>query len=273
MACRFSELLQNIPLGRNLFRLDFAWEGPAPRGGQFFLIRPKRSGVFLGRPISACWEPTLNKSAAQNRKKHGAVKCPANGTVQFFIAKRGRGTEELAAMRIGEEAELTGPLGNSWDACLSPLQKKGPLALIGGGIGFAPLAAFVPELPEDTYDLYAGFKTLNAKEYRSLFGLFLYPRQVCIATEDGSMGRKGLAPDFLDPANYSAVCACGPEPMLRAVAASCKKTGTPCFISMEQRMACGVGACLGCTVKTARGNRRCCADGPVFNAEELVFDE
>ncbi|MDR2111181.1 MAG: dihydroorotate dehydrogenase electron transfer subunit [Spirochaetaceae bacterium] len=253
-ACRFGELLRNVPLGGALFRLDFAWAGPPPRGGQFFLIRPKRSGVFLGRPISARWEP-------------------AAGVVQFFIAKRGRGTEELAAMRIGEEAELTGPLGNSWEDCLSPREKRGPVALIGGGIGFAPLAAFAPELPEDSYDCYAGFKTLSAKGYRRLLGLFLYSRRLWIATEDGSAGRKGLVTGFLDPAEYSAVCACGPEPMLAVVAASCKKAGTPCFISLERRMACGVGACLGCTVKTARGNRRCCADGPVFNAEEIVFGE
>jgi NAD(P)H-flavin reductase len=193
--------------------------------------------------------------------------------VQFLIARRGRGTEELAAMRAGEEAELTGPLGNGWEDLLPPREKRGPIALVGGGIGFAPLAAFAPELPEGSYDFYAGFRTLPAEEYRNLFGSFLYPRQLRIATEDGSMGRKGLACDFLDPAKYSAVCACGPEPMLRVVAASCEKAGTPCFISLERRMACGVGACLGCTVKTVKGNRRCCADGPIFNAKEILFGE
>jgi NAD(P)H-flavin reductase len=92
-----------------------------------------------------------------------------------------------------------------------------------------------------------------------------------IATEDGTAGRKGRIPDMLDPAKYAAVYACGPEPMLRAVGVSAKQAGVPCFISLERHMACGVGACLGCTVETTRGNRRCCADGPIFNAEELGF--
>jgi NAD(P)H-flavin reductase len=255
--CRFGELLRNTAGGGELFRLDFAWAGPVPRAGQFFLIRPKRSGVFLGRPISAArWEPP------DGPRRNGRV-----NTVQFLIAKRGRGTEELAAMRAGEEAELTGPLGNGWKDFL-PGNTNSPIALIGGGIGLAPLAAFASELPEVPFHFYAGFRTLGAAE-DDLLGPFLYSRETVIATEDGSRGRKGRIPGFLDPAKYSAVYACGPEPMLRTVAASCEKAGTPCFVSLERRMACGVGACLGCTVKTTGGNRRCCADGPIFPAAEV----
>jgi NAD(P)H-flavin reductase len=89
---------------------------------------------------------------------------------------------------------------------------------------------------------------------------------------------KGRIPDYLDPSQYRAVFACGPVPMLKAVAAKCKQAGTPCYVSMEQRMACGVGACLGCTIKTTarqsgEANRHCCTDGPIFNAEEVIFDE
>jgi NAD(P)H-flavin reductase len=197
-------------------------------------------------------------------------------------------------MRLEDEAELTGPLGNAWGDFLpgteaetdagrhglaaaagdKPVQK--PLALVGGGIGLAPLTAFAAELPEDTYDLYAGFRTRfrNVEERYNLLGTAgLYARSVVVATEDGGEGLKGRIPDFLDAAKYSAVFACGPEPMLKAVAARCKAAGVPCFVSMERRMACGVGACLGCTVKTVQGNRRCCADGPIFPAEELSFDE
>lgn len=274
--CRFCTLLGNLPLGKDLFRLDFAWAGPAPRGGQFFLIKPKRSGIFLGRPISAArWEPGggRGRRAGPGRKKREAVfALPA---VQFLIAKRGRGTAELAALRAGEEAELTGPLGNSWAGAVTGTPGIGdrPIALIGGGIGLAPLFAFAPELPEDSYDFFAGFRTLGAEERRVFLGSVLYSRKVCIATEDGSAGRKGRIPEFLDPAEYAAVCACGPEPMLKAVAASCKKAGTPCFVSLERPMACGVGACLGCTVKTVRGNRRCCTDGPIFPAGEVFFEE
>ena len=101
---------------------------------------------------------------------------------------------------------------------------------------------------------------------------FLETDKEIIATENGKEGLKGRIPDFLEAEKYSAVCACGPEPMLKAVAEKCKKAGTPCFISLERHMACGAGACLGCTVKTINGNRRCCADGPIFNAEEIIFE-
>jgi NAD(P)H-flavin reductase len=136
---------------------------------------------------------------------------------------------------------------------------------MGGGIGIAPLAAFAAELAPETYDFYAGFRSAS-------FGLGdLKPRSLVTAIEDDGGGLRGRIPDFLDPAKYRAVYACGPEPMLRAVAAACGKAGVPCFISLERRMACGTGACLGCTVKTLGGNRRCCTDGPVFPAGELVF--
>ena len=97
--------------------------------------------------------------------------------------------------------------------------------------------------------------------------------RLIIATEDGSEGYKGFITDFLELKRYAAVCACGPLPMLKTVGAMCGKAGLPCFVSMERRMACGLGACLGCTVKTINGNKRCCADGPIFPAGELHFDE
>jgi NAD(P)H-flavin reductase len=173
---------------------------------------------------------------------------------------------------LGEEAELTGPLGNAWEDFLPP--KGESIALIGGGIGIAPLLAFAAELPQGCFDLYAGFKTLRDGDERDgLLGpVSSRAREMVIATEDGSSGRKGRIPDLFDPAGYGAVYACGPEPMLRLIAAQAKSAGVPCFVSLERRMACGVGACRGCTVQTARGNRRCCADGPVFNGEELLFD-
>jgi NAD(P)H-flavin reductase len=174
----------------------------------------------------------------------------------------------LAELRPGEEAELIGPLGNYWgQAELSKdTAKAGPVALVGGGIGIAPLLAYALEPEKRPFDFYAGFRTGS-------FGLEnIKPRSLIIATEDGSQGLKGRIPDFFTPSGYSAVFACGPEPMLKAVADSCIAGGVPCFISMEKRMACGVGACLGCTVKTVGGNRRCCADGPIFNAEEIDFD-
>ena len=250
----------NRRVADGIFELVLEWRGTVPLPGQFFLVRPVRSGVLLGRPIS--------------------VFAFENGAVSLLVARRGPGTAELEDLRVGEEAELTGPLGNVWPApgvgdAADPMTKKVagsqrpgfPLALIGGGIGLAPLAFLARSLPPASYDLFAGFRSRS-------YGLSgLEPRTLVLATEDGCEGCRGRVPDYLDPCAYSAVFACGPDPMIRAVAAACAAAGTPCFVSLERRMACGVGACLGCTVATASGNRRCCADGPDFDAAEVLFDE
>jgi NAD(P)H-flavin reductase len=277
--CLAAELLHNTPLNREFFCLDFTWSGPAPRAGQFFMIRPKRTAVFLGRPVSiALWdpaEPAPGSGPRRRRKKSPAeIKFRVTNTVRFLIARRGKGTEELGDLRVGEFAELSGPLGNAWGDFVPP--EPGPAALIGGGAGIASLAAFAAELPPESFDVYAGFKTgfSGPRERMGFLGpAGFYAKETVVATEDGSEGKHGRIPDFLDPAAYRGVYACGPEPMLKAVAASCKAAGVPCFISMERRMACGTGACLGCTVETSAGGKRCCADGPIFNGEEVVFDE
>jgi NAD(P)H-flavin reductase len=250
-----SRLISNSPVSGEIFSLDFTWEGPAPKAGQFFMIRPKRASFFLPRPLSvARWEPA------------------PGGALGFLVARRGRGTGELRDMRPGEEAELTGPLGNAWADFLPPQGK--PVALVAGGIGIAPLRALAAELGRGAYDFYAGFKTRfpRAGEREGLLGPAVFARRLTVSTEDGSEALKGRIPDFLDPAEYAAVYACGPEPMLRALAERCRAAGVPCFVSMERRMACGVGACLGCAVETAGGKRRCCAEGPIFPGEELVFE-
>ena len=247
------ECISSVFVAGDTVSQEFLWPGPAPQGGQFFLIKPRRTGIYLGRPISAAgWKPGGS----------------AGSILRFLVARRGRGSRELVDLRPGEEAELSGPLGNCWAQAEIP---PGPVALVGGGIGIAPLLAFVPELDARPFDFYAGFRTGS-------FGLENIearppgPRSLIIATEDGSRGMKGFITDFFAPSGYSGVFACGPEPMLRVVGDACIACGVPCFISMEKHMACGVGACLGCTVKTTLGNRRCCADGPIFKAEEVCFD-
>jgi len=266
----FCKLINNSSINDEIFRLDFVWQSSAPKAGQFFMVKPKRSAVFLARPISvANFESDI---------------------VKFLIARRGSGTLELAALRSGDEAELIGPLGNTWMDFLTTVKNGNgkPIALIGGGIGLAPLRALLYEKTGYSFDLYAGFRTgfKNPDEKAALLGPADYKaRNVIIATEDGTEGLKGRIPDFLEPEKYAAVCACGPQPMLKAVAAKCAATGAatgaamgasaavPCFISTERRMACGTGACLGCTVKTVNGNRRCCTDGPIFKAEEVILDD
>jgi NAD(P)H-flavin reductase len=270
--------LKNVFLTEEIFRLDFSWPGPAPGAGQFFMIKPARSSVFLSRPVSvACRKPAAEISAE---------------TISFLVALRGRGTNELSQLKAGDEAELTGPLGNAWaDFPAKHSGEKKVPALVGGGIGIAPLLAFARELSENAagaeqeslcgFDFYAGFRESFACE--SLLEEACAARRLVLAFEEGPGDEapnlavspsvcRGRIPDFVDPADHSAVYACGPEPMLRALAAKCRAAAIPCYVSMERRMACGVGACLGCTVETRGGNRRCCADGPIFPAEEIYFD-
>jgi NAD(P)H-flavin reductase len=262
LSCR---LIQNARINDGFFRLDFSWPGSVPRAGQFFMIKPKRSAVFLPRPYSvSLWKENL---------------------VGFLIQIKAQGTKELASMQNGEEAELTGPLGNAWIDFLpavsgSKIRGLKPIALIGGGAGIAPLQALCAELPKGSFDFYAGFKKsfCSIEEKIMLLGQALAnPPQLIISAEEidgdgvNSDIHSGRIPDFLDPANYAAVCACGPQAMLRAVAEKCAAAETPCYVSLERHMACGVGACLGCTVSTVNGNRRCCADGPVFSAGEVFF--
>ena len=275
------ECINYVFVAGDIVSLEFLWPGPAPRGGQFFLIKPRRTGVFLGRPISAAGfkfaarqsidiressdrRQKTDKTIKFDRRKNADRRLGDDVVLRFIIARRGNGSRDLVDMRPGEEAELIGPLGNCWPHADVP---PGPIALISGGIGIAPLLAVVPELGKRPYDFYAGFKTGS-------YGLEnLKPRALITSTEDGSQGVKGRIPDFFTPLGYSAVFACGPESMLKMIAKGCTSGGVPCFISIEKNMACGLGACLGCSIKTSLGNRRCCTDGPIFNAEEIYFEE
>ena len=223
-----------------------------PNPGQFYMLKTVPSDVYLSRPISVY---RSYKTAT------GSVR------VEFLILKKGRGTEELCTARSETAIKIIGPLGNGFtkqDSC----ERK--TALVGGGIGVAPVAGFARSLADGSYDFYACFK-------HGSYGLdYIKPESVFISTDDGSCGVKGMLPSIFsekDAAEYAAVYACGPEPMLKYVQKTCKTAGVPCFLSLEARMACGLGACLGCTVKTTAGNKRCCKDGPVFSGDEIVFGE
>ena len=279
------ECIQFAYLSGDTVSLDFIWPGPAPLPGQFFMVKPRRSEVFLGRPICAAgWNPrsnTLFKGADDRRKKNDRRagrgqneknnrrqsmdrRTETGGKLRFLVTRRGRGSREITEIRRGEEVELTGPLGSSWPLDNIP---KGPIALVGGGIGLAPLLPLAAELKKRPFDFYVGFRTGS-------YGLEnIKPRALIISTEDGSKGVKGLILDYFTPSGYSAVFACGPDSMLKGIADASIANGIPCYVSTGKKMACGVGACLGCRIKTTSGNKRCCADGPVFNAEELCFED
>jgi len=254
-ASLICELVNNTRITEEYFILQFTWEHQAPKAGQFFMIRPLRTSVFLPRPIGI-FDYNHNSRI-----------------VKFLIAKRGRGTQELSQLYTGEKVQLTGPAGNCWSDFL-PENKN--IALVGGSAGIAPLSALVSENRDYHFYFFAGFKHgFRGKEEEELIlGAGSRARKIVITAEDGKNALIGKIVDFIfEPENYDAVFACGPVPMLNALKKKCDVKKIPCFISLESRLACGTGVCLGCSIKTVNGYRRCCKDGPIFNAREVIFNE
>lgn len=245
----------NERLAPDIVRLTVAWPGGGDGGyrpGRFFMLRAWRDGEgpYLSRPISL----------------HDADS--GNGSRRFLFQIKGAGTQKLAALRAGDALTLTGPLGNGFDVpAIVAAAGQGRIAVAGGGIGTAPLLYLCRKLAEagKKPDFFAGFR--DGPYGLDAFAPFV--ASTALATDSGVAGHHGLVTDLLAPQGYAMVLACGPMPMLRALAAQCKAAGTPCLVSLEKRMACGLGACLGCTVHTAQGPRTVCKDGPVFLAGEV----
>jgi dihydroorotate dehydrogenase (NAD+) catalytic subunit len=253
---------------------DTSVSGCLASPGQFYMLKAVPSEVLLSRPISVykvesgsgTSGASADSSAAEAVSGATGAVYGAVAKIHFLIMEKGQGTKELCALRPGDSVSVIGALGNTFPA------PNGFSAIIGGGIGVAPVAGFASTLPENTYDFFACFRS-------GTYGLEgLSPKSLEITTDDGSVGKKGMLPDVfraetIKSRGYKTVYACGPEPMLAYVQKVCGESGVKCYLSMEAHMACGVGACLGCTITTTEGNKRCCKDGPVFPAEILVFPE
>lgn len=213
------------------------------RPGQFYMVRAWDREPLLARPISI----------------HDAD----DDTIRFLYQVRGRGTELLARPDKGDTVALTGPLGNGFD--LSKLH--GRIAIVTGGIGIAPIYYLASTLSPKDVTVFAGFKS-NPYAVAELLTLGV---DVQVATEDGCEGTRGFCTDIFDPTAFDTVVTCGPTPMMARVADLCAQARVPCQASLEAHMACGVGACLGCAFPTTSGNKRVCADGPVFDAAEVIW--
>lgn len=186
----------------------------------------------------------------------------------------GRGTNILASKKPGEKIDILGPLGNGFSASKSNSKS----ILVAGGIGVAPLLALAQALVKSKKNQIHAIigardrKRLLCSEDFNELGI-----KPIIATDDGSYGKKGFASDVLDEmlkkvgADLPTIFACGPEPMLREIAHIVRKRGMECYASLEENIACGVGACLGCAVKTKSGYKLVCKDGPVFNLNEIIW--
>jgi dihydroorotate dehydrogenase electron transfer subunit len=207
--------------------------------GQFYMLTIDDAALPLMRPIS--------------------VYNVEGEALHFLYSVVGKGTRQLSTLKQGGKIKLLGPLGNGFP-CHAV---SGKIALVGGGIGIPPLFETAKQLKKNgcKVDAFLGFKD-------ELFAFEAF-EDVCdnifIANETGTEGYKGFITDIFHAQNYDAVFTCGPEIMMLKVKELCDTHNVPVWLSMESRMACGVGACLVCACKTIEGIKRCCKDGPVFS--------
>ncbi len=241
------KIIANKQIAKNVYQLDLAGDASGiQRAGQF--VNLKIDGFFLRRPISICDY--------------------SDNSLRLIYKVVGEGTEKISQMKKGERISALIALGNGFDTTYAG---SNPL-LIGGGVGVPPLYLLAKNLLEqdaysiDTLSIVLGFNSAEdifyVEEFMDL-GCDVY-----LTTADGSLGIKGFVTDVLDKIDYSYVYACGPEKMLEALD---KKVQTNYQFSFEARMACGFGACMGCTKRLKNSYKRICKDGPVLFKEELVW--
>lgn len=229
------------------FRLAAGALARTARPGQFVHIKCGAE-FLLRRPISIC---------------------DAEGdTLCIVFQVRGRGTAWLSQRQVGEKLDVLGPLGRGFQ-----VPDAGEILLAGGGIGAAPLLLTGRTAPGRAKAA-LGFRSGAGVILADAFSQAGIPTQV--ATEDGALGSAGtvdlLVRQRLREERYAAVLACGPTPMLRAVARVAAEIQVPCQVSLEERMGCGIGACLTCSCKVKDHYMRVCKDGPVFDAKEVDWD-
>jgi len=255
-----AKIRENTPVNKdhNLLVLspDNIQQRPLP--GQFYMIGTDFSyDPFLKRPFSIFREV----SSAEGRE------------LQFLYRIKGKGTERMKEMKKGDTVSLLGPLGNGYPM---PGKNLTPV-LIAGGIGIASLFPLAEKFSGNVH-LFYGARTKNELlMLNELKGLV--KKELIISADDGSEGEKGTVVDVLNRfltlnsqlSTLNLLYACGPSPMLEAVSKFAAEKGIKGYISMEENMACGVGACLGCTVKTKKGYKRVCKEGPVFPIEEIIW--
>lgn len=278
IQCR-ATVIEHELMARNTWRLRLHCPEIAGQilPGQFFMIRlPGRTDPLLGRPF-ALYD----------------IYCDASGQPQgidFGYVVVGKMTSLFEALRVNDSVEVWGPLGNGF-----PLPPSGHLAIVAGGIGQTPFLAVIREaLRKRSYGipprqlLQSPSRITLCYGVRSceyLAGLAEFEAEgidVRIATDDGSQGHHGFVTDLLKEliAGQSppdAIYCCGPEPMMRAVSKLAIAAAVPCLLSLETPMACGFGACFSCVTKVRQEDgtwdyRRVCVEGPVFPAEQIVFD-
>jgi len=248
-----AQVLEQMKLADGVYSLKLkttAAEYAIP--GQFISIYSNNGSKLLPRPISIC---EIDKNA---------------GTLRVVYRVVGEGTAEFSQLTAGDEVEVMGPLGNGF-----PLEGE-KTVVVGGGIGVPPMLELAKQLSGSVTAVmgYRNDDMFLTEEFTDVAA------ELIIATDDGSVGVHGTVVDAMKENDLDAdvIYACGPKPMLRGVAEYAAERGIKCYVSMEERMACGVGACLGCVCQSTEkddhshvNNKRVCKDGPVFLSTEVVL--
>lgn len=230
------------------------------------IAKEAKPGQFLEIRVSDSVEPFL-------RRPISIYSIVDSNTIEFIFQVKGNGTKILSEKNIGDKIDILGPLGNG----IFEIKDYKKVAIIGGGIGTYPLYEIAKKLKDKAeINTYLGFRS---KEYVTCENEFQkVSNKLVITTDDGSYGEKGFAIDYLKrDEKPDVIMACGPLPMLRAVKKYAMEENIPCQVSLEERMGCGIGACLGCAVKTSESTQEApqykhvCKDGPVFNCTEVEF--
>lgn len=257
-----SRILYNDRMAEGYFRLGLEWKTPEIRAGHFVMLR-----------VSDGMDPLLRRPFGVYRIIGAKGKTSKGTGIELLYRVVGRGTTILSAKRPGEALGILGPLGNGF-----PMPEDGHKALlVTGGMGIVPLYMLAERLSGATLLFGARSKKETAllKDFKAL------DLKIKTATEDGSVGKKGRVTALLEKElkKDSLVYACGPLAMLKAVSRMCRDANVKCLVSLERSMACGIGVCLGCAVRTIKHENRemrnykmVCSDGPVFDSEEIDWE-
>lgn len=237
-------------LNSSFFKLKLKSKKTLPEinPGQFVEVQVNSdSKVLLRRPIS------INDVDSQTNE------------ISLIIQTVGQGTKELAKINEGEEINLVYPLGNGFN-----IEGENPL-LVGGGVGIAPLLYLAKNFhakgikPKVLLGFRSQEQMINLKEYEKYADVY-------ISTQDGSVGSKGLVTENeIFTQSYDTIYTCGPTPMMKAISDYSLKNNIKCYASLENKMACGIGACLCCVQNTTEGHKCTCTEGPVFNVKDIIW--
>ena len=259
-----AKILENEEVGSGFFKMRIA---------SAYLAKTARPGQFVEVKCGKETDPLLRRPIGVNRVVKGGI--------ELLYEVVGRGTELMSNMKKNNMCDVIGPLGNGFDIPSRP----GSDILVAGGNGVAPLLFLAEKLAKKRREVYVLIGGCSKRHILCEKDFKKTGAKVLVSTEDGSKGHKGLVTHLLSELlqnteeceakphrrGRTTIYACGPMGMLKAVSRIAQDSRVRCQVSLEERMACGVGVCLGCPVKIRNAYKMVCKDGPVFNAEEIAW--